>query len=157
MKELKLQNSTRPATVDDEDLERLSLFKWHVTKSQSNISRNKKSNYRNIHTSLAAEIMRQPKQMFDHIDRDPFNNQKSNLRACTKTQNQGNKSKQKGCSSVYRGVSWFKPSGKWQAQIRIDYTLKTIGLFSNEVDAARAYNKEALAYFGEFANLNILP
>ena len=76
----------------------------------------------------------------DHIDRDPLNNNITNLRMCTRTENlswQTNKPH----SSKYRGVSWHKNSGKWQAKITTNGQHKHLGVFDNEKQAARAYNE----------------
>jgi hypothetical protein len=52
-------------------------------------------------------------------------------------------------------VSWHKSKNRWQVQIQVDKQAM-LGYFSSEIDAARAYNEAARAYFGEFAKLNDL-
>jgi len=90
----------------------------------------------------------------DHIDGNPSNNRRSNLRLATSQQNAGNSKKQAGCSSQYRGVSWDKRDKKWRAQVRQNGRQKYLGLFTDEAEAALAYNTAAVELFGEFAKLN---
>ena len=77
----------------------------------------------------------------DHIDINPSNNKIENLRVVNNSQNSINKNKRKNCSSKYKGVSWYKKTNKWQAQISIDGKNKHLGLFANEEDAYLAYKK----------------
>lgn len=92
-----------------------------------------------------------PTNLIDHKDRIKHHNWISNLREATVTQNGQNNSTNMG-SSQYRGVRWDR--GKWKAQIEFNRIYKHLGRFSNEIDAAIAYNKAAIKYHGEFANLN---
>lgn len=80
--------------------------------------------------------------VMDHIDGNPLNNQRNNLRICSYRENNQNlrhKSATRKYSSKYPGVCWNKSSEKWQAQIRINKKLKHLGFFLNEENAARAY------------------
>lgn len=59
-------------------------------------------------------------------------------------------------TSQYKGVSWNSACSKWVA-VLWDRELKRarhIGSFEKEVDAARAYDKEALRMLGNEAGLN---
>ena len=75
----------------------------------------------------------------DHIDGNKANNDISNLRMATSASNhQAYKTKSKGCTSQYRGVSWNKRDKKWYASCMINFNPKHIGCFDNEHDAAIA-------------------
>jgi hypothetical protein len=89
----------------------------------------------------------------DHIDGDGLNNQRFNLRICTKEQNRCNR-KPNG-DKKYIGVCGLN-NGKFIAHIRHNKKLYHLGVFKTESDAAKAYNKAAIKYHREFANLNII-
>lgn len=94
----------------------------------------------------------------DHKDRNGLNNRRSNLRPATRQQQQANHKKHAdGVTSKFRGVSWFKDCKKFRATITVSGKSIHLGLFRNEEDAARAYNKAAKEHFGEFASLNDVP
>ncbi len=99
-------------------------------------------------------IMGEPKGMFvDHIDGNSQNNRRSNLRICTPAQNLQNQ-RPKGGTSRYKGVYFHKKDNKWMAKIGFNGKNTYLGLFEDEILAARAYDKKAKELFGEFAYLN---
>ena len=93
--------------------------------------------------------------LIDHIDRNPLNNRKDNLRIVTAKQNTMNKSSAKNSSSKHVGVCFRKDSKKWRAYIRVNNKNINIGTFVNEIDAAKARDEATKKYFGEFGNLNL--
>lgn len=98
--------------------------------------------------------MRRKKTLLDHKDRNGLNNRRDNLRAATGVQNKGNIGLNAANTSGYRGVMWAKQKGKWKATLCHRPKVKHLGFFLNKEDAARAYDKAAAEYFGEFAYLN---
>ena len=92
----------------------------------------------------------------DHIDGNKLNNQRNNLRLCTGAENQRNRGVLSNSRSGIKGVSWYPPSRKWQAKIKVDGQQIHLGCFHNWADAAAAYDKAAVEYHGEFAQLNNL-
>jgi hypothetical protein len=57
-------------------------------------------------------------------------------------------------SSKYRGVAWQKSRKKWKASITYDCKFHHLGIFEDEEEAARAYDRAARAHKGEKAQLN---
>lgn len=87
----------------------------------------------------------------DHINRDPLDNRRSNLRKVTRLQNQMNKGP--WGKVPLKGVSETK-SGKFTAKLCFDGKQRELGYFKTAVEAAKAYDKAAFANYGEFAYLN---
>jgi hypothetical protein len=94
--------------------------------------------------------------IIDHVDRNPLNNQKINLRFADRQENNRNRNKVEGCSSGYKGVNWVKSRRKWVAKIYHNGTQYHLGYFKIEKDAALIYDLKAKELFGEFASLNFI-
>lgn len=88
----------------------------------------------------------------DHIDRNPRNNVKSNLRLLTAHQSSFNRGKRIKAISNYIGVSRIK--NKWRARIVYKQKNTEIGRYQTEIDAAKAYDVAAYALRGNLAVLN---
>lgn len=152
------------AIVDDEDYEYLNQFKWREVKRNSIYYAQRECSVNGKHTCILMhrEILGFPKgKRTDHKDMNGLNNQRSNLRTCSASQNAAN-TNPLGGSSKFKGVScrlgksWNSTEYYPQYRARITVNKKEIwgGTFRNEIDAAKAYNELALKYFGEFAKLN---
>lgn len=144
------------AIVDDEDYEWLMQWRWSYDGRVAFRGGRKYEGRKNI--SMHRVITNaQPNQDVDHINGDPLDNRKANLRCCAHAENQRNRKKQAGTASTYKGVWWRKDVQRWAAGIMINQKQIHLGFFDSELDAARAYNSAALKYFGEFARLNDIP
>ena len=92
----------------------------------------------------------------DHRNGNTLDNQMHNLREATNAENARNQGS-RGGTSPYKGVSWHPRTQKWQAQIMADSKNHFLGYFTDETDAARAYDAGALKWHGAFARLNFPP
>ena len=92
-------------------------------------------------------------QRIDHIDRDPLNNRKENLRFCTQQQNCCNRKVNKGNRSGYKGVEMVNENS-WRVSISAKNKKYYLGTYNDKHDAAMAYNVAAKKLHGEFAWLN---
>lgn len=95
-------------------------------------------------------------EVVDHINHNPQDNRRCNIRKASIGQNVWNTVSYKNSTSKYLGVSFETGRKKWRAQIKANGKQCSLGRFNNETDAALAYNEAASRYFGEFANLNVL-
>ena len=96
--------------------------------------------------------------VIDHIDGDPLNNKRENLRVVTAANNARNRKRHAGGHSEYKGV-YKLPSGTWAVTIEKDRHNKSSKVrryksFANEKDAALQYDEWAKELFGEYARLN---
>lgn len=90
--------------------------------------------------------------LLDHRDMVRESAVLSNLRPATKSQNGSNRGKPKSNVSGVKGVSWHKETGKWRAQIMVDYKCVHLGLFGSIEDARLAREKAAESLHGEFVH-----
>lgn len=143
----------RVTLVDDIDFDRFASHKWHYGSrgyAVRRVTRDGKPGFIYLHREIAGDTL----GMFvDHANGDPLDNRRENLRLCTNSQNQQNRRAVQGVSK-YKGVTWHKSAGKWQAQIKVDGRNVYLGLFGSEADAAQAYADAAHQHFGEFAFAN---
>jgi hypothetical protein len=162
MKEIKLTQG-KIALVDDEDFEELNKHRWYIIKSKYCYATRMKSKSKGV-ILMHRAIMNTPKELFvDHIDHDTLNNQKYNLRNCTRSENMMNQEIQTKRISQYKGVfktnRYYKDKiySSWIAKIKIEQKTLYLGAHKTEIEAAIAYNKKATELFGEFALLNTIP
>lgn len=149
------------ALVDNEDYERvMAVGKWHYTTlgyAQIRVIKNKKKEDILMHRFIMG-LKPGDKLIVDHRFGDGLDNRKENLRVCTHAQNISNRVKMnKNNTSGFRGVTFDKQKGKWQAKICFNRKHMFCGYAETPEAAALKYNDFATKYFGEFAVLNNVP
>jgi hypothetical protein len=149
MKRIKLTKG-KYALVDDADFEPLSKYNWCVSNGYALRRSSRASGGKNIR--MHRVIMDTPDGMFtDHINGDKLDNQRSNLRIVTKSQNEMNKTPNSRNKSGTKGVFWAENVGKWCANIYVNGKNRNLGYFK-ELDDARAIRIEAEnQYFKQYA------
>jgi len=145
------------AIVDKHNFEWLSKWKWHCTvdkRGKCYATRRFNINGKWISIRMHRLILNTPANFqIDHHNHNTLDNRENNLRIATQSQNQGNRVKQKS-SSKYKGVTWYKDTKKWKAQIAIKNHKTSLGYFNDEIEAAKAYDMKAKEVFGDFAKTN---
>jgi hypothetical protein len=147
----------RFAKVDPEDYVRLTQFKWHchVAPHTCYAVRTQWQGNKSKKILMHRVVAETPRHLVcDHINRDGLDNRWRNLRNCTKAQNNLNRGSERGSTSKYKGVYWHKSMKKWVATIKAGGRRRHLGYFTDEVEAAGAYDAAAKELHGEHAGLN---
>lgn len=147
------------AVVSDEDYARVSAHKWSLDKNGYAVRKvvvvaaDKERRQRKI--LLHRFILAAPKGLdVDHVNGDPLDNRRDNIRLATRSQNMANSGPRANGRSPYKGVSWHKRDRRWCASIMVVGHKRHLGNFDSERAAALAYDRAAFAAWGEFSRLN---
>jgi hypothetical protein len=153
----------KEALVDDQDYEYLMQWKWcwhwtarrTTTYARRDIGGRRHKSSVHMHRVIAERMghLAQGRQI-DHVDGNGLNNQRSNLRVATQSENGGNRGRNRNNKSGYKGVCWDATRQKWLAALKHRGRQVLHKRFDDPKEAARAYNDAALKHFGAFAFLN---
>lgn len=162
MKEINL-NDGMVALVDDEDFILANSYKWTARRHGRTfrVCRDNRITINGEWISKNAKLHRfilkcKKGQLVDHIDGNPLNNQRSNLRICNHSQNVMNRNRQHNAASKFKGLTFRGNKNLWRARITLNGKRFHLGDFINQEEAALAYNEAAIRLHGEFARLNAL-
>lgn len=137
---------------DIEDYDLVVRQSWYLSKNGYVYAADRGRGKRRYTITMHSYLMMKPiGAVVDHINRNPLDNRKSNLRICTYSDNARNVGKKKAREgakqSKYRGVSWSNTRNKWQVVVRVDGKLKHLGSFEHEHDAAAVADSYFKTYF----------
>ena len=152
------------ALVDDAWFPYLNQWKWHVHLPGRKLKkeyacRNEAGGKVYMHRVVSRVQMDLD---VDHIDGNGLNNQESNLRAATRTQNNWN-ARKRDSSTPYIGVFYLDPSkpiyaryalNPYKASVQVKGKKIHVGYFTTADEAAKARDDAALEHFGPFAVFN---
>ena len=164
MKKIDISTPKHPncyAIVDSVDYGDVIRFSWTLHMNHGMLYVRCKMNMgrisgrtQNCEMQLHRYLLRPPRNMdVDHLNHNGLDCRRSNIRICTTAQNICNQLP-RGGSSKYKGVSWHKQGKSWVAGIKSNGKRQHLGCFSDELEAAKAYDEKALELFGEFALTN---
>lgn len=133
--------------IDLEDVEKVKIAKWNAkydkTVNDYYISAHERNNYQNRKViRLHNFLMNTPEGMeCDHINRNPRDNRKFNLRNVEPMINKQNKGFYKNNKSGYKYIYWSNTFDRWFVQIKRNNVQTTIGRYKNLEDAVIARNE----------------
>ena len=144
--------------VDDEDYPEMSKHNWQgMLAGKYYVVRSSYKPRRSYRAHRVIMGVTDPKVQVDHINGNPLDNRRCNLRICSQSENLRNKSKYSSNTSGFKGVSFRKDRkhpDRFRAYITLNLKRHYLGYFLTAEDAAHAYDDKAMELFGEFAHLN---
>lgn len=145
------------AMVDDADFSRVNALKWGATKIgghyRASHSFNCNGRIGRIQMSrfiLGLDRGKKTPYLVDHIDRNPLNNQRSNLRLCSHSENMRNRPRMNK-TGLPKGVRPASRCAGFMARITVNKKLIYLGSFATPELAHEAYckaSKELHSGFG---------
>lgn len=133
--------------IDEQDYERVSKYSWCLNKAGYPVA-----NISHKVTRISRFILglNDNTKLVDHINGNPLDNRRNNLRICTNTENARNCKLSKNNTSGYVGVRLEK-SGRWRARIMVDHKEIYLGTYETKEEAIKARQEAEKKYYGEFA------
>lgn len=133
--------------IDIQDLEKVKRYSWCISKTGYPVA-NINGKVTKIHRYILG--IKNPEIVIDHINGNPLDNRKNNLRLCTALENSRNTSVSKNNKTGYLGISKTQ-GGKYRARIMVNRQEIRLGHYDKLEDAINARKKAEIKYFGRFA------
>jgi len=142
-------NTHRQFFFDKKDYDLIKNYTWYEKRCDTGVYvysiATSKSKSISLHNLIMGKIS------VDHINRDPFDNRRENLRVCNNMENSRNRGVRSDNKSGVTGVYWNKRKNAWDAYIAQSGKTKVVGSFLEKEDAIRARLLAEKEQFGDFA------
>ncbi len=136
--------------LDDQDRH---LLRWNWNTSKKSLYLRARVTGRGVVLLHRVIMEAAPDQFVDHINGNPLDCRRSNMRLCDRAGNNFNKKPRASSRAPYKGITQ-RPSGRWLAQIQANKVHHVLGIFDTPEEAAIAYDNAAIRLHGEFACIN---
>ena len=133
--------------IDEEDVY-ITQYNWRISRN-GYVYRKKNGKTILLHRALFNDTDIQGK-VIDHINGNPRDNRRCNLRVCNQGDNAKNIRVKDNNSSGVTGVNWASREEKWRAYIAHNGKFYSLGYYTNKEDAINARKEAEVKYFGEF-------
>lgn len=128
--------------IDTEDLPKVRVYPntWFMNSKKLMYVRGiTTKNFKRTTVLIHRLILDNPEGIeIDHINRDPLDNRKCNLRVATRTQNVQNRLVMKSNKLGVKGVRWKEQNQKYEARITVNKKPMYLGLYERLEDATEA-------------------
>lgn len=142
----------KPAIIDKEDYQKVKNLHWNNEKpylyTTSTIQSNNQKTIIRLHRLILG--VNNETVFVDHINGNPLDNRKSNLRIVTSQQNCYNHKKRIDNTSGVTGVKLVKKNNSWNARIVVNKKEISLGCYKRFEDAVKARKDAEEKYFGEY-------
>lgn len=137
--------------IDKEDIDKIRYHKWRIGHKHI-VTGSGAGNIRELSHVLLDIPKEDSETIVDHIDGNPRNNKKNNLRICTQQNNICNKAFMSNNTLGFIGVSYDKARDRFSPEIRKDFKRYHLGRYKTLKEAVYVrYYAEGM-FFGEFCN-----
>lgn len=138
---------------DLEDYNKIKDYCWYLSNEyvSANTYGNDKTHSKILMHRLIMGCIDDYDVVVDHINHITYDNRKINLRIVTQSQNAKNCKLSKNNTSGVTGVYFDNHSGKWVAEIKVNYKKHSLGHFVEFEDAVKARKDAEKKFFGEFS------
>lgn len=133
---------------DLEDYDKIKEYCWYIDKNGYVISCTAEEAI--LMHRLIMGLKKGDQQEVDHIYHKTNDNRKTQLRIVCSSENNMNKGLQSNNTSGYKGISYNKQYGKWEAEIGAYNHKIKLGYFENKDEAIKARKQAEEKYFGEY-------
>lgn len=141
--------------IDFEDIERIKYHKWRLSHQHVVTGSGAMGTQRELSWVILGLDNRDPensKIVVDHIDGNPLNNRKSNLRICTQSENTINRSFMSNNTHGFIGVSYKKDRNSYDPEIRLGYIRCHLGQTKSKEEAVYKRLIAEEIVFGQYCN-----